>query len=82
MKKIIIFMLLSINLFAATPSDDNCNKSRIYTAVFTTIYPQELANQINAFIIDKDIVDIKFSTSPSPHGNNIIEYSALIIYRR
>lgn len=82
MKKIIMFVILSISLFATTPPDNICNNSRIYTAIFTSINPQKLANQINAFIIDKDIVDIQFSTVPSPYGEKRIDYSALIIYRR
>lgn len=82
MKKIIMFFILSISLFATTPPDDICNDGRIYTAIFTNTNPQKLANQINAFIIDKDIIDIQFSTAPSQYGEKRINYSTLIIYRR
>ena len=49
--------------------------------VFDENHESDLENSINLFIVDKDVIDIKFSVSTSVSGEEQIYcFSALIMY--
>ena len=51
--------------------------------VFDEGHESDLENSINEFIIDKDIIDIKFNVSISVSGEEQIYcFSALIMYKK
>ena len=50
--------------------------------VFDESHEKDLENSINEFIVDKDIIDIKFNVSTSVSGEEQIYcFSALIMYK-
>ena len=57
-------------------------KVKIFTEITNTIIRHDLEDEINKFIKDKEVVDIKYRTNSSQGNKGIVTtFSVLIVYK-
>ncbi|AZN76452.1 sporulation protein Cse60 [Lactobacillus acidophilus] len=57
-------------------------KVKIFTEITNTIIRHDLEDEINKFIKDKEVVDIKYQTNSSQDSAEIVTtFSVLIMYK-
>lgn len=57
-------------------------KVKIFTEITNTIIRHDLEDEINKFIKDKEVVDIKYQTNSSQGNERIVTtFSVLIVYK-